>query len=89
MLEKHARAILTDSGGIQKEAYFHSIPCVTLREQTEWTETVEFGWNRLAGNDTELICECVRSLSGEKEQIEEYGKGDSAKVLVGILGEFQ
>ncbi|MHC4430276.1 MAG: non-hydrolyzing UDP-N-acetylglucosamine 2-epimerase, partial [Planctomycetota bacterium] len=89
MLERHARAILTDSGGIQKEAYFHGIPCVTLREETEWTETVEVGWNRLAGNDTKVICECVRSLSGQREIIEEYGNGDSAKVLVDIMGEFR
>jgi len=89
MLEKHARAILTDSGGIQKEAYFHGIPCVTLREETEWTETVEVGWNHLVGNDTELICKCVWFPSGQKNMIEEYGKGDSAKVLVGIIGKHQ
>jgi len=89
MLEKHAKVILTDSGGVQKEAYFHSIPCVTLREETEWTETVEVGWNHLVGSDTELICRCVRSLSGGKEMIEEYGKGDSSKVLVDIMAEVQ
>jgi len=89
MLEKHAKVILTDSGGIQKEAYFHSIPCVTLREETEWTETVEVGWNHLVGSDTELICKCVRSSYTEKKMIEEYGKGDSSKVLVDIIGEYQ
>ena len=89
MLEKHATVILTDSGGIQKEAYFHSIPCVTLREETEWTETVEVGWNHLVGSDTKLICRCVRSSSTEKKMIEEYGKGDSSKVLVDIIGKYQ
>ena len=47
MLERHAKVIATDSG-VQKEAFFHRVPCVTLREETEWTELIELGWNRLA-----------------------------------------
>jgi len=59
MLEKNARAILTDSGGIQKEAYFHRTPCITLRDVTEWVETVEAGWNQLVGTRTEKIVRAV------------------------------
>lgn len=61
-LEQSARMILTDSGGIQKEAYWLGVPCVTLRDETEWVETVETGWNVLAGAEKGRIVAAVRSL---------------------------
>jgi UDP-GlcNAc3NAcA epimerase len=84
MLEKHARTILTDSGGMQKEAYFHRTPCITLREETEWTETVDAGWNQIAGWRTESILRCLQR-SPETREIDEYGDGNAATLIARLL----
>ena len=87
-LETHARLILTDSGGVQKEAYLAGVPCVTLRDETEWTETVECGWNRLAGARVERIVALVEQALRQREQPRAplYGDGRAAeKILNRVL----
>jgi UDP-N-acetylglucosamine 2-epimerase len=81
-LEQSARMILTDSGGIQKEAYWLSIPCVTLRDETEWIETVQAGWNVLTGANTKAIIHAVKSFAPPGIQDTLYGDGKtSGKIL--------
>lgn len=82
MLEYNAKKILTDSGGIQKEAYFFKVPCITLRENTEWVETVEDGWNVLVGTNRELIAQMVRDFSPNKVQRNVFGDGRASEKIV-------
>lgn len=84
-LLKGTKALLTDSGGMQKEAYFLRVPCVTLREETEWVETVELGWNRLAGTDPEAILAAVESSTPPAGHPDVYGDGHAAEAIVRVL----
>lgn len=90
MLEKHARLIATDSGGVQKEAYFHRVPCVTLRAETEWVELIEAGANRLAPpHDAQAIARAVEdglaTPASAFARDDLYGKGDAAQKIAGRL----
>ncbi len=82
-LEKHARGILTDSGGVQKEAYWLEVPCTTLRDETEWIETVEIGWNTLTGTDPDRIFDAaMKQPPLSPNQVSLFGDGDTADKIV-------
>jgi UDP-GlcNAc3NAcA epimerase len=86
-LEKFAALVVTDSGGVQKEAFFHQVPCVTLRYETEWVELIRAGWNRLAPPiDPNRIAEIImQSINTKGEAITPYGSGFAACEIVNIL----
>lgn len=86
-LERHASLILTDSGGVQKEAYFHGVPCVTLREETEWVELVEAGWNRLCPpiSGDAIVAAMEEALSSTPAKVELYGDGSAATKIARII----
>ena len=81
-LEKNARMILTDSGGIQKEAYWLGVPCVTLRNETEWVETVQAGWNFIAGIERTKILTAVQDFHLPSSRPALFGNGDASLQIV-------
>jgi UDP-GlcNAc3NAcA epimerase len=89
-LERNAALVVTDSGGVQKEAFFFGVPCVTLREETEWVELVELGWNRLCPpSSVEQVSECILGSIGSRGvEATPYGKGDAALHIASDLKAF-
>jgi UDP-GlcNAc3NAcA epimerase len=83
-LEQSAKMILTDSGGVQKEAFFYNTPCITLRDETEWVETVSLGWNQLVGANKSAIISAVDKISmtpNLTDQNMPYGNGDASQQI--------
>jgi len=87
VLEQNARLILTDSGGVQKEAYWLGVPCLTLREETEWVETVKVGWNKLVCANADRIVATARDFRPAGERPPLYGDGHTSERIGHILGE--
>jgi len=83
--EKDCSAVLTDSGGVQKEAFFFKKPCITMRDSTEWVELVNSGWNTLTGADTDKIINAVKNINTPGEYPSFYGDGDCARKICDFL----
>lgn len=89
MLEKNAALIMTDSGGVQKEAFFYHVPCITLRDETEWVELVEAGWNQIVPPlSSDAIVDAISSARMPGKSIQPYGKGNAAELVADKLGSF-
>ena len=76
---------MTDSGGLQKEAFILGVPCITLREETEWVETVENGWNIIVGTDKNKIIKAIKEFNQINERLKYYGEGTAARQISEII----
>jgi UDP-GlcNAc3NAcA epimerase len=84
-LESTAKKIVTDSGGVQKEAFFLGKPCITMRDETEWVETVDSDWNTITGADGSKIQDAIRNFDPKGERPGVFGDGRSVEKMIGII----
>ena len=84
-LEKECSFIVTDSGGVQKEAYFFNKSCITLRDQTEWVELVESGWNTLTSAEKEKIINAFSNIKKPDNYENFYGNGNTGEIILEYL----
>lgn len=88
LLESEARLILTDSGGVQKEAYFFRVPCITLRDETEWVETVKSGWNTISGTQPENIVRSAHEAKPGRDDVQPFGDGTASRKIAALISAF-
>jgi len=83
-----AAKVITDSGGVQKEAFFYGVPCITLRDETEWIETVEDGWNAVVGTETKDVLNAIETFNPAGTKSEPFGNGRAAEKIARIIDKF-
>ncbi len=89
ILEENARLIATDSGGVQREAYYLAVPCLTLRDESEWTATIKTGWNKLVGADQKMILDNWFDFFPQAEHPPIYGVGNAAQQIAIMINNTQ
>lgn len=87
-LQENSQKIVTDSGGVQKEAYFLKKPCITMRDETEWVETVTNGWNVIVGSNSDKIMDAIENFNPTGTPASAFGNGDSSSIITEIIEKY-